>query len=187
MKDLISRLEDRERKTVSTLAAVFGSAIILLLVFGVRARLDANRAATRRAGIETNWRTSERNRKAAVEEWEKWTRAEADIRDLRRTWFYDMSEGIRAIRGDIGEVLAKAGVAAMDFNYGESDVVRDRLRRVTVRFAWGGTYPAFRKVLETLETHPRALHVSKIVFRNIGGSPGYVEAEITLEGYEVHE
>ncbi len=185
--DLIKRLEDRERRTVTSLAAVFGSVVILLLVFGVRARLDSGRAASRRAGIEAEWKTADRNRAAAVGELNQWVQAESDIGELRRTWFYDRAAGIGAIRSDLSEVLTKAGVTAMDFEYGEGDVVKDRLRRLSVRFAWGGAYPAFRRLLETIETHSRALHVAKIEFRNIGGSPGYVEAGITLEGYAINE
>lgn len=187
MKDLVSRLGDRERRTVSVLAAVFGSAVILLLVFGLRARLDAGRASSRREGIEAQWKTAERNRTAALSEWDRWVQAGTDVRELRGTWFYDRKEGIGAIRSDLREVLTRAGVPAMDFEYSEGEIVKERFLRVGVRFAWGGTYPAFRRLLETIETHPRALHVVKIEFRNIGGTPGYVEAGITLEGYAVGE
>ena len=187
MKDLFNRLEDRERRIVALLAAIFGSVVILLTVFGVRAGLDAGRAASRRAGIETAWSTADRSRRVSVSDWERWTQAEADIQELHRTWFYDRSVGIRALREDLREVLSKAGVTAMDFDYGEADVVKDRLRRMSIRFAWGGSYPAFRHVLETMETHARALHVAKIEFRNIGGVPGYVEAAFTLEGYAIDE
>jgi hypothetical protein len=187
MKDLFSRLEDRERKVVTLLAAIFGSVVILLTVFGVRAGLDAGRAARRRAGIETAWSVADRSRRTAVSEWERWTQARTDIKELRRTWFYDRSVGIRALREDLRGVLNKAGVTAMDFDYGEADVVKDRIRKMSVRFAWGGSYPAFRHILETIEAHPRALQIAKIEFRNVGGVPGYVEAGFTLEGYAIDE
>ncbi|MBN1939373.1 MAG: hypothetical protein JW843_07295 [Candidatus Aminicenantes bacterium] len=187
MMDLVKRLADRERRIVSILAAVFGSIVILLVVFGVRARLDAGRAAARRASIEAEWRTADRDRKAALAQWNRWVQAETDLQELGGKWFYDRAEGIGEIRADLREVLAKAGVAAMDFEYGETEIVRGRLRRVTVRFAWGGAYPAFRRLLEIVENHPRSLNVARIEFRNIGGTPGYVEAGIVLEGYAAGE
>ena len=186
MMDLIDLLEERERRTVSVLAAVFGALFAILLVFGVRARVGAGRSALRRAAIEADWTTADRARKAADSEWTRWTQAGVDLGELRRTWFYDQSLGIQAMRSDLRDVLEKAGVAAAEIAYGEAEVVKGRLRRVTVGFNWSGSYPVFRHLLETLEAHPRALFVSQIDFRN-GGGPEHVEAGITLEGYSLDE
>lgn len=187
MMDLINLLEDRERKVVSILAAVFGALFIVFLVFGIRARLDAGRLAVRRAGIEAGLAASERARASAEEEWLRWTKAETDIDDLRQTWFYDHNMGIRLFRKDLDEVLKKAGVSAADITYAETDIVKDRLRRVAVGFTWQGTYPAFRHLLETIEAHPRALQVAKIAFNDVGAGPGFVQAAVTLEGFLLHE
>lgn len=187
MMDLIELLEDKERKTVAVLAAVFGSLFIVFLVFGIRARLDAGRLASRRAGFESSLAASERAGKAAEAEWSRWTRAGADIDELRRTWFYNRNDGIRPFRKDLDEVLKKAGVSITDITFAESDIVKDRLRRVQVGFAWQGTYPAFRHLLETIEAHPRALQVAKIAFNDVGAGPGFVQAALTLEGFLLHE
>ncbi|MHB8054152.1 MAG: hypothetical protein ACYDH3_02760 [Candidatus Aminicenantales bacterium] len=187
MLDLINLLEDKERRTVTILAAVFGGLFLVFLIFGVRARLDAGRMAARRAGIEASYAASDLSRKSVNEEWARWTQAETDIDELRQTWFYDYSRGIRPMRKDLDTVLKEAGVAATDLAYGEADVVKDRLRRVTIGFNWQGTYPAFRHLLETIEAHPRALQVVKIAFNDVGGGPGFVQAGITLEGYSVYE
>jgi len=185
MMEVIDLLEGRERRTVSILAAVCGALFVLLLVFGVRAWVGAGRSATRRAAIEADWNAADRARNSAVSEWTRWAEAEADFGELRRTWFYDQSRGIQTMRSDLGEVLKKAGVATEEIVYGEVEVIKGRLRRVTVGFNWGGTYPALRRLLETLEAHPRALFISKIDFRII--VEGHVEAGITLDGYSVDE
>lgn len=187
MMDLIELLEEKERKTVSILAAVFGSLFIVFLVFGIRARLDAGRLAKRRAGIESSLAASERARNTAEAEWSRWTKAGADIDELRRTWFYDRNEGIRPFRKDLDEVMKKAGVAFADITFTEGDIVKDRLRRELVGFTWQGTYPAFRHLLETIEAHPRALQVSKLAFNDIGAGPGFVQVAFTLEGFLLHE
>ena len=187
MMDLIELLEEKERKTVSLLAAVFGSLFIVFLVFGIRARLDAGRMAARRAGFEADLAASERARDTAEAESSLWTKAEADIEELRRSWFYDRSQGIRLFRKDLDEVLKKAGVSSEDMSFTETEVVKDRLRRIQVGFTWQGTYPAFRHLLETIEAHPRALQVAKIVFDNAGAGPGFVQAAVTLEGFLLHE
>jgi hypothetical protein len=187
MMDLINLLEDKERKTVSVLAGVFGALFLVFLIFGIRARLDAGRMAARRAGSEASLAASERARASAESEWSRWTKAGTDIGELRQTWLYDHGQGIRPFRKDLDEVLKKAGVMAADITYTESDIVKDRLRRVMVGFTWQGTYPAFRHLLETIEAHPRALQVAKISFNEVGAGPGFVQAGITLEGFLLHE
>lgn len=185
MMELFDLLDERERRIVSVLAAVCGALFVLLLIFGVRARVGAGRSALRRAAIEAEWSTADRDRNSAVSEWTRWTRAETDFEELRRTWFYDRSRGIQTMRSDLGDVLKKAGVAAVEIVYGEIEVIKGRLRRFSVGFSWSGSYPSFRRLLETLEAHPRALFVSKVDFRVI--VEGRVEAAITLEGYSVDE
>ena len=187
MMDLINLLNEKERKTVITLAAVFGALFLVFFIFGVRARLDAGRMAARRAGIETNLAASERGRASADAELSRWTKAGTDIDELRRTWLYDRNLGIRSFRKDLDDVLKKAGVEAADITFTEADLVKDRFRRVTVGFTWQGTYPGFRHLLETIETHPRALCVSRIVFNDVGVGPGFVQAGIALEGYLLNE
>jgi len=185
MMEFIDLLETRDRRIVSALAAVCGSLFVLLLIFGVRSGLDAGRAASRRKAVETEWAAADRARNSAVAEWTRWARAETDVEALRRTWFYDDVRGIKALRSDLGAVLKKAGVTTQEIVYGESELVKGRLWRVTVAFNWAGTYPGFRRLLETVEAHPRALFVSKVDFRVV--VEGHVEAGIMLEGYLLAE
>ena len=183
--ELFDLLDEGERRIVSIAAVVCAAVFAVLLVFGVRAWLNAGRASARRAAVETEWRAADQARKAAVAEWSRWNGASADIRELRGTWLYDRGRGIQIMRSDLGVVLKKAGAAVPEITYGESEVVKDRMRRYSVGFHWAGPYPAFRRLLETLEAHPRALFVSKVDFRVIG--EGHLEAGVTLEGYAVDE
>jgi len=185
MMELFSFLDERERRTVSLVAAVCGSLVILLAVFGVKAWVDAGRSASRRAAIEAEWTEADRARNVAVAEWSRRDRAETDIRELGESWFYSRARGVREMRSDLGAVLKKAGVAAAEIVYGDAEVVKGRLRRVTAGFSWAGSYAAFRRLLETLEAHPRALFVSKVDFRAV--AEGRLEAGIMLEGYFVDE
>jgi hypothetical protein len=187
MTAFVDFLDEKERRFLSVLATIFGCIVAALLVFGVRAALQAGRMATRRAGIETTWNTVERARRAVVRDWERWTQGTADVGRLRGTWFYDQAQGIQALRLDLQEVLAAANVAVPEIQYAEAEVIKDRLRKVSVAFHWSGSYPAFRRILETIEAHPRALYISKIDFQNIGSGPGYLEARFALEGYYVQE
>jgi len=185
--DLVNLLDEREQKTVKILATIFGCVFIALLIFGVRARLDAGRMASRRAGFEASWTAADRSRNAAVREWERWSQAKTDIRNLRGAWFYDQAKGVPAMRLDLQKVLEAAGITITGIEYTAMDLVKDRLRRVSFVLPWSGSYPAFRRLLETIESHPRALFISKIDFRDIGLGSGFLEAGIALEGYYVHE
>ncbi|HNQ80590.1 MAG: hypothetical protein PHF93_00135 [Acidobacteriota bacterium] len=183
--ELFDLLDEGERRIVSIAAVVCAAVFAVLLVFGVRAWLNAGRASARRAAVETEWRAADQARKAAVAEWSRWDGASADVRELRGTWLYDRGRGIQTMRSDLADVLKKAGASVPEITYGESEVVKNRMRRYTVGFHWAGSYPAFRRLLETLEAHPRALFVSKVDFRVI--VEGHLEAGVTLEGYAVDE
>jgi hypothetical protein len=187
MTALVDFLDDKERRFLSVLATIFGCLFAALLVFGVRAALEAGRMASRRNGIETSWNAAERARRTVVRDWERWTQGAADVGGLRGAWFFDRARGVQAMRLDLQHVLEAADVPAPEIAFAEAEVIKDRLRKVTVGFRWSGSYPAFRRILETIEAHPRALYISKIDFENIGLGPGFLEARFALEGYYVQE
>jgi succinate dehydrogenase/fumarate reductase flavoprotein subunit len=187
MTALVNLLDEKERRFLSVLATIFGCLFAALLVFGVRAALEAGRMAKRKDGIETSWNAADRARRTVVRDWERWTQGAADVGGLRADWFFDRAKGVQAMRLDLQQVLEAANVPAAEIAFAEAEVIKDRLRKVTVGFQWSGSYPAFRRILETIEAHPRALYIAKIDFGNIGMGPGFLEARFALEAYYVQE
>jgi len=187
MTALVDLLDDKERRFLSVLATIFGCLLAALLVFSVRSALEAGRMASRKDGIETRWNAAERARKTVGRDWERWTQGAADVGALRGAWFFDRAKGMQAMRLDLQRVLEAANVPASEIVFAETEVIKDRLRKVTVGFRWSGSYPAFRRILETIEAHPRAIYIANIDFENIGLGPGFLEARFALEGYYVQE
>jgi hypothetical protein len=187
MKALASLLGTRERRTLTTLAMVFGAIVAGLVILGVRARIDAGRAATLKKGVEARWLRADRELALVRNEWDRWTRAARDEAELRTSWFYDAADGASAFRLDLQKVLEAAGLRVPDIGFGEVDLVKDRLRRVTAEFTIMVGYAGFRRFLEIVESHPRAFHVEKVDFRDVGGTTGALELRVILSGYYLHE
>ena len=187
MKKLISLLNARERKTLQTAAVLAGAVAAVLLVFAGRAEVRAGREARRLAAAEERAREADRGLEAAKADDGRWIQARADVRELGSKWLYDPAQGIPGFRYDLRQVFQTAGTAAPEIIYGEAELVRDRLRRVTADFRLTGTYAFFRRLLETVESHPRALHVDKVEFEDIGTQPGLIQVRVTLAGYYYHE
>ncbi|HQH45191.1 MAG TPA: hypothetical protein PLQ86_04400, partial [Candidatus Aminicenantes bacterium] len=57
--ELFDLLDEGERRIVSIAAVVCAAVFAVLLVFGVRAWLNAGRASARRAAVETEWRAAD--------------------------------------------------------------------------------------------------------------------------------
>jgi len=187
MKELYSRLTDKQRKTAALLLTVFSCVFAALAVFAVRARLEEGKSARHRAAIERQWKDADKARRDAVQEGDRWVQAAADIQELRTTWLFDSADGPQAFRTELQRILEMSGVTASEIRYGDHDLYRNRMRKITADFGFLGTYPSFRRFLENVENHPRAVHVEKIDFRNIGSQPGIIESRITLAGYYVSE
>jgi hypothetical protein len=186
MKRLFSLLNSRERRTVRTAAAIAGIVCAALLIFALRAQVRSSRAEERLAAAEARNRDAGRNRDAARNELNRWAAAEADLRELGASWFYDPAKGIPGLRSDLGQVLETAGIIAPEIDYNALDLVKNRLHRVLAEFRFRGSYLMLRRLLETVENHPRALHVDKIEFEDIGTEPGLVQVRVGVAGYLLH-
>lgn len=188
MKKLIDLLGAGERKTLRMGAVLAGLAAAALLLFAVRAEVRAGREARRLAAAEDRVREAERNRDAAEVELGRWAGAQTDLRELGAKWFYDPGQGIPALRYDLRKIFQETGIAVPEITYNDIDLVRGRLRRVTAEFRLAGPYVLFRRFLEMVEKQPRAIHVEKVEFEDIGTmQPGIVHVRVTLVGYYLHE
>ena len=187
MKELVSLLNLRERKAVKTAATIAGFVCAAALVFAVRAQVRAGRAADRLSAAEARAGEAARSRDEARREFENWRQAAADLRDLGSTWFYNPAKGVQELRLDLGRIFEASGIVVPEIAYADLDLVKGRLRRTTAEFRMSGSYPMFRRVLEAVENHPRAIHVERVEFVDIGGAAaGVLEVRIVLAGYYLH-
>jgi len=188
MRKYASLLGTRERKTLQTAAVFVGLVAAVLLVFAVRTQMRAGKEARRSAEAGERIRVAERGRDAAKVELARWSGAQADLRELASKWFYDPAQGIPGLRFDLRQLFQETGIGVPEITYNEVDLVKDRLRRVTAEFKLAGSYVLFRRFLEMVEKQPRAIHVEKVEFEDIGTmQPGVIQVRATLVGYYLHE
>jgi hypothetical protein len=187
MRELVNLLDLRERKTLSTLAVFFGLVVATLLIFAGRAEVKAGRASRRMAEAESRAGEAVRTRDAAKAEFERWRKAAADVRELGASWFYNRAEGDKGFYQDLRAVFNAAGVVVPEISYADVELVKGRLRRETAEFRLSASYLMLRRLLETVENHPRALHVERVDFEDVGTlQPGLLQVRIVLAGYLLH-
>ena len=184
MKELVSLLDLRERKAVKTVATIAGFVCAAALVLAVRAQVRAGRAAGRLGAAEIRAGAAARSRDEARREFENWRQAAADLRDLGSTWFYNSAKGAQEFRLDLGRIFEASSIIVPEITYNDLELVKGRLRRTTAEFRMSGSYPMLRRLLEAVENHPRALHLEKVDFVDIGGAAaGVLVVRVVLAGY----
>jgi hypothetical protein len=183
MKELISLLNMRERRLAVVLGAVLGAAACLLVVLAVRAGALAGRTGRALAAANSAAETLEAEREAAGKSRQAWADAQKDIAKLKGAWMYDAKDAVRGLRLDLERIFEASGISATDITYNYASVSRTRLRKVSAEFRFSANYAALKRLLDTVERHPRLLLTEKVDFVSIGKSPGRLELRVSLAGY----
>jgi hypothetical protein len=183
MNGLFNLLTPKERRTASTVGAALGAAACLFLIFALRERGAAGRAAAALAGAESEYLTLVREQADAHREWQVWADARKDIAAIKADRLYAGRTVIQDLRRDLQRIFDEAGIAAEDITYGYADLVKGILQEVTVEFRFSGNYPTLIRLLGTVERLPRFVHVEKIDFLNIGNPFGAIDVRVGLAGY----
>jgi hypothetical protein len=183
MKELFSLLDMRERRLVSRLGAVLGVLACLLVFLAVRTRSSAHQAVRALAAAEIQAKTIQAERETVRTSRQAWTEAEKDMAKLRGAWLFDAKDAARSLRMDLEKIFEASGIAANDISYGYAAILGTRMEKVVVEFRFSGNYAILKRLLDTVERHPRLLLVEKIDFLNIGRVPGVLELKVGLAGY----
>ncbi len=133
--------------------------------------------------MELDYKALSQSRNDTKKEWQGWLDALKEMEALRANYFYDSKKIMQALRLDLEQIFNTAGIQVTDINYGYLKLVKESLQRVTVEFRFSGNYAMLKRLLDTIERHPRFLHVEKIDFMNIGKQPGLIDLRISLAGY----
>ena len=173
----------RERRLVAWLGAVLGVAALLLVVFAVRARAEAQRTSRALEAAQAEARKVGAERDRTKTSREAWAGAQKDIAELKGAWMYDPKDAVRDLRVDLEKIFEASGIAAIDITYGYAVIPKTRLQKVTAEFRFSGNYPTLKRLLGVVERFPRLLLAEKVDFLNIGKIPGQLELRISLAGY----
>ena len=184
MNELFSLLNMKERRTAAILGAVLGAASCLLLFVSIKEHGTANRVLSELKTLELDYKALSQSRNDIKKEWQGWQDALKEMEALRANYFYDSKKIMQTLRLDLQQIFDATGIQVTDINYGYLKLVKESLQRVTVEFRFSGNYAMLKRLLDTIERHPRFLHVEKIDFLSIGKQPGLLDLRISLAGYD---
>jgi len=183
MKELFNLLTDGERRAAAIAAAVAGVAACILIYAAVGAHAAAVRAADAAGAAKVAYTALDRERAAALKDWQAWTDAAKDLAGFRADRFYDGTKGLQEMRMDLQRIFDAAGVPASDIAYGYIDLVKGAVQRVNADFRFTASYAVLKGILDTVERSPRFLHVERVDFLGQTKQPGAMDLRVTFAGY----
>jgi Tfp pilus assembly protein PilO len=182
MKDYFELLSGGEKRGLGLL--LLGAAAALALIAGLMLfrtpELDRTRDRLDRA--ENLLRSAERAVEEKQAERKAWEEARRDLEDLRNGFFYSGEGAMEALRVDIGRILSGVGAQVPPLKYGYSGKDDDPIKKITVSFAYTGSYHSVRRLLAEIEKFPRLLTIETVAFQNPGPG-GILDLRLTLAGY----
>jgi hypothetical protein len=183
MNVLFDLFNDKERRTLGRLglATLLALAVFLVLFTRIRGGLERERGASTR--YEESFRKAAKARDEAKAEWQRWEEAGRDLEELRTGYFYDLEEGVQALRLDLQQIFALAGTTITDLGYGYSDMEKEQVRKTVVTFTYTGSYAGLKKLLAALEAFPKFLVIEKVDFPKTDSGAELLNAKLTLAGY----
>ena len=183
MKELFDLLTDGERRAAAIAAAVVGVAACLLIYAAVGTHAAAVRAENAAGAARVAYTALDRERIAALRDWQARTAAAKDLAGFRADRFYDGAKGLQAMRMDLQRIFDAAGVTASDIAYGYTDLVKGVLQKVNADFRFTASYAVLKGILDTVERSPRFLHVERVDFLGQTKLPGAMDLRVTFAGY----
>ena len=183
MKELFNLLNLKERRAAAVVGAVLGAGAFLLFFASIREHRSASRAAAELQTMEQAYQILSRTRNEVKKEWQGWMDAQKDMAALRAGRFFEGKKITQDLRLTLQQIFDTAGIPVSDIAYGYTELVRGSIQKVSVDFRFTGNYMMLKRLLDTIERHPRFLHVEKIDFQSIGKQPGLLEIKISLAGY----
>jgi hypothetical protein len=183
MNALFDLLSDTERRTLGRLglAALLALAVFLVLFLRIRAGIDGERAASVR--LRDTFAQAAKARDEVRTEWRRWEVAGKDLEELRTGYFYNLEDGVQALRLDLQQIFSLAGTVITDLSYGYSDMEQEQVRKTDVTFTYTGTYAGLKKLLAILEAFPKFLVIERVDFPRTGSAGERLSARLTLAGY----
>lgn len=183
MNDILSSLNDTERKRLRLLLAVLGLCLAFLFLISFRERRSFRRLEGALAGQQAAFAKLDAERAGAAAERARWEQAAADLSTLKEKHFYREADGVNALRLDLKQLFAQTGIMARSIKFDYSDLEKAKARKVNVTFNFTGSYPLLKGFLETVEKFPKFLSVERLDFVRITGGGSSLELRVVLAGY----
>jgi Tfp pilus assembly protein PilO len=183
MKELFSRLNEREKARLRLLFLVF---LLVLMFFFFISRGEQRgyfSLADELKAREKVYSDIEQHRMENAEEWAGWEEAYRDMGDLKKTHFYQEGEGVNGLLLDLHKIFAEAGITARSLRYNYASLENNQVKKINVTFNFTGSYLILKKFLDTVERFPKFLLLESIDFMKISGNGSILELKIVLAGY----
>ena len=183
MREIISLLRQKERKTVGVLFILAVAALLFYVFFarGVKGGYARTQRELQTVQSAFNKADSVRNEKKA--EWERWEQTSLDLKELRSEYFYSKGTISHDLRQDIEDIFAGIGIPTSDIRYSYQEQDQDIIAKVTATFQVSGPYYLMKKFVHSIEKFPKFLIVEKIDFADINVQSGGLKLKIVLAGY----
>jgi hypothetical protein len=183
MNDLFERLNEKERRIAAVCGVVLVIAVCLLIAATLKARGAAGRAAAELRAAEASFQVIDRERNAVRSDWQAWTTARKDLASLKESRFYDATKGLQDLRLDLQRIFDASGLAATDVSYAYTDLVKGVVQKVTADFRFTSNYAGLKRLLDTVERHPRFLHTERVDFLSMTQLPSVIDLRVSFAGY----
>jgi Tfp pilus assembly protein PilO len=183
MKELFSRLNEREKMQLRLLFLVFLLVLMFFFFISRGAQHGYLNLADELKSRENVYSDIEQRRTASAEEWAGWEEAYRDMEDLKKTYFYQEGEGVNGLLLDLHKIFTEAGITARSLRYNYASLEKDQVKKINVTFNFTGSYLILKKFLDTIERFPKFLLLENIDFMKISANGSILELKIVLAGY----
>jgi Tfp pilus assembly protein PilO len=183
MKELISLLEPKEKKTLAGLSVLLGALVVCLLALALGSGGASHRRAAKVKTLSREVEAARRERTSLRLELSRWEEARRDGQVLRKDRFYRETNGINELRLDLQKVFTGVGLEFPQAKFDYSELNKEKARKVAVSFNFSGSYGLLKQFLDNVEKQPHFLFVERINFLNIDTGSGNLLLKITLAAY----
>ncbi len=175
-------LEEKERKVILYLIiALLLNCLIYFLVSGnlknaYYSRLERY-STLRRSVLKLNMEIDKRKFELL-----KWQKAEKDIENLRKNYFYPSQNGIEIVRKVLEKLAKEKGIYINEINYSYKVHEKEKIGEIGVSFSVEDDYLKLKDFILGIETEPKFIVVKKVDL--IGTENlGIVKSKLHLSAY----
>lgn len=184
MKELIDRLEAKERRALALVCIFLFAAVVFYAAFAIHQKKAYFRSVESIPLRQKEYEKSLEQNKTLKAEWLRWDEARRDIPKIEKAYFYKEENVANDVRLDLRKIFQASKVRCVsDLRFEYREGKKEATNRVGVRFTLAGTYFALKRFIFEVERLPKFLMIEKIDFGDVASQGGEIELVIVLAGY----
>jgi len=183
MKKLFELLTRKDKNFLLVICLFLLAAGVFDLLFASAQKTKYYNATDRISKTKAALQTGEEDLERTRDDWNKWSRTERDLEDLKENFLYKESNVLTQARLDLEKMFRGTGIQVPSMEYGYEEFEKEKIYLVRIHFIISENYSNLRQFIHTIETFPRFLILEKVDFLNVDVSSGILKLKITLAGY----